>query len=487
MKKILEKYPLFLLTLPSFVVIHLEKGLHHLIRMSLSMIGSLFCLSVPLIILGIWYLFLRSVSKASLMTLSCLLPFYYTGDLKSWLSGKFPHSFLQSYSFLLSVFVVMVLVLLFILKRKRTVPGKLFFFINTAIFLFIAADVVTIFFTGSKNKYTIDGKNELSYRACDSCYKPDIYYIIFDAYTSSNQLKNEYGYSNQAIEDYLHNKGFYIAQESKSNYCYTAYSVGSTLNMNYITNVDTINKTTDRTYLQALKLVYKNKLVAFLQNQDYKVLNHSLFDIGSYPTTIKHVDFWGIRELFDQYNLFLKLYYDAGYHLPSRVKKLFNNKYFVNDVELRKDLPDTVFRHLLQSVKMKTKQPRFVYAHFLQTHPPYFFDSTGKKLPKTSDAAEGYIHQVAYSNRLIKQIADSIIAISERPAIIILQGDHGISFKDPVDPPDKFPILNAIFFSNKDYRLLADSTTSVNTFRIILNTFFEQDLRQLPNKYYHLW
>jgi len=487
MKKILEKYPLFLLTLPAFIVIHLEKELHGLIHYEFVYDRVIILFAVPFIILGIWYLLLRSVSTASLMTVICLLPFYFTGDLKNWLSDKFPRSFLQSYFFLLSVFAVMLLILFFILRKKRIVPGKLFFFINTAILLFITADVVTIFFTASKNLYTANGKNELSYQACDSCKKPDIYYIIFDAYTSSKQLKNEYGYSNQAIEDYLLNKEFYIAKDSKSNYNYTAFSVGSTFNMNYITNVDTIKKTTDREYLQALKLVYKNNLVTFLQNQDYKILNHSLFDIGSSPTTIKHVDFWGIRELFDQYNLFFKLYADAGYHLPSRIKYLFSNKYFVNSPELRKDLSDTVFRHLLQSIKMKVNHPKFVYAHFLDPHPPYFFDSTGKMLPKTSDAAEGYIHQVAYSNRLIKQIVDSILAIPERPAIIILQGDHGITFKEPFYPPNKFPNLNALFFSNKDYRLLTDSITNVNTFRIVLNTFFEQNLTLLPDNCYHLW
>ena len=486
MKKLLEKYPSFLLLLPAFVVIHLEKEFHGLIPYEFVYDRIIILFAVPFIILGIWYLFFRTISIASLMTIACLLPFYYTGDLKSWLSVKFSHSFLPSYSFLLSVFVVILLVLFIILRKKRTVTGKLFLFINTALLLFIAADAVTIFFTSTKNKYTVAGKNELSYRECDSCFKPDIYYIIFDAYASSKQLKNEYGYSNEAIEDYLHNKGFYIANNSKSNYNYTAFSIGSTLNMNYITNVDTINKTTDRTYLQALKLVYKNNIVAFLQDQNYTVHNHSLFDIDSCPTTIKHVDFWGIRELFDQYNLFFKLYADAGYHLPSRIKNLFNNKFFVNSPELRKDLSDTVFRHLLQSIKMKVNHPKFVYAHFLDPHPPYFFDSTRKRLPKTSDAAEGYIHQVAYSNRLIKQIVDSIIAISERPAIIILQGDHGITFKEPFYPPNKFPNLNAIFFSNKDYRLLTDSITNVNTFRIVLNTFFEQNLRLLPGNYYHL-
>ena len=171
--------------------------------------------------------------------------------------------------------------------------------------------------------------------------------------------------------------------------------------------------------------------------------------------------------------------------MPSRIKKLFTNKYFLNNPELRKGLSDTVFNHLLQSIKIKIDQPKFVYAHFLQAHPPYFFDSTGRILPKTPDVSlEGYIHQIAYSNRLIQKITDSIIAISERPTIIILQGDHGITFNKEI--PVRFSNLNAIFFPNKDYSLLTDSISNVNFFRIVLNTFFEQNLTLLPDKYYHL-
>ena len=151
MRKFLEKYPLFLLLLPAFVVIHLENEWHTLIQYKFVYDRVIILFMVPFIILGIWYLFFRIISIASLMTLSCLLPFYYTGDLKNWLSDKFPHSFLQSYSFILPVLSVIILFLFFILKKKRTVPGNLFFFINTAILLFIAADVVTIFLPGSKN------------------------------------------------------------------------------------------------------------------------------------------------------------------------------------------------------------------------------------------------------------------------------------------------------------------------------------------------
>jgi hypothetical protein len=478
MKKILEKYPLFLLLLPAFVVVHLEKGLYHLIPYEFVYDRIVILFAVPFIILGIWYLFLRPVSKASLMTVGCLLPFYYTGDLKNWLSDKFPHSFLQSYSFLLAVFVVMLAVLFFVLRKKRMVQGKLFLFINTAILLFIAADVVTIFFTGSKNKYTIDSQNKLSYQACDSCKKPDIYYIIFDAYASSKQLKDEYGYSNQAIEDYLHNKGFYIAKDSKSNYNFTSYSVGSTLNMNYIKNIDSLHKNTERQYLQALKLSYKNEVAAFLQNEGYHILNHSLFDFDSHPTTIKNIDFWGIRELYDNYNLLFKLSREIGYHFPTKIIRLFgNDRYILN----KKKLSSETLKEVMTSVKLKTTGPKFVYGHFLGPHPHYFYDSTGKLFdsPKPPDKI-AYLHEIASSNRILKQITDSIMVYSNRPTVIIFQSDHGFSFDMPVNKQKYFPNFSAIYFSNKDYSLLTDSAHNVNTFRIVFNTFFHQGMELLP-------
>ena len=177
MRKFLEKYPLFLLLLPAFVVIHLEKELHGLINYEFVYDRIIILFIAPLIILGIWFLFLRSVSLASLMTISCLLPLYYTGDLKSWLSGKFPRSFIQSYSFLLPAFVILLLLLFLILKKKRTAPKKLFLFMNIALLLFITADGVAIFFVRSKTKYTLDQKNKPSYHSCDSCNKPDAFCV----------------------------------------------------------------------------------------------------------------------------------------------------------------------------------------------------------------------------------------------------------------------------------------------------------------------
>jgi len=484
MRKFLEKYPLFLLLLPAFVVIHLENEWHTLIPYKFVYDRVIILFIVPFIILGIWYLFFRTISIASLMTLCCLLPLYYTGEFKNWLSDKFPHSFLQSYSFLMAVLIVIVLVLFFVLRKKQALPRKLFFFINTAIFLFIAADVVKIFLLGSKNKYVVDVKHKLSYHPCDSCKKPDIYYIIFDAYASSKQLKDRYGYSNQAIDDYLRNKGFYIVKDSKSSYNFTTFSVGSILNMNYLKNVDTINKTTDREYLQALRLSYKNEVVTFLQNEGYSILNHSVFDFDSHPTSINNFDLWGIRRLYDENNLLFKLGRDIGYHLPAKIEALLNNdrNYVYTPFNMRQHT-DKTLKEIMTSVKLKTERPKFVYGHFVRTHPPYFYDSSGKLFgssPPTSGVA--YLHQIAFSNNIIKQITDSIMIYSNRPTVIIFQGDHGISFENPINQQDFFSNFNAIYFSNKNYGLLTDSTHNVNTFRIVLNTFFDQEMKLLPYK-----
>ena len=45
--------------------------------------------------------------------------------------------------------------------------------------------------------------------------RPDIYYIILDAYGRADVLKDLYNYDNSQFVDWLNQKGFYVARESK--------------------------------------------------------------------------------------------------------------------------------------------------------------------------------------------------------------------------------------------------------------------------------
>ncbi len=67
--------------------------------------------------------------------------------------------------------------------------------------------------------------------------KPDIYYIILDAYARDDVLKNTYGYDNSPFLRYLTRKGFYVASNSRCNYPFTDWSLSSSLNFDYLDNL----------------------------------------------------------------------------------------------------------------------------------------------------------------------------------------------------------------------------------------------------------
>jgi hypothetical protein len=140
----------------------------------------------------------------------------------------------------------------------------------------------------------------------------------------------------------------------------------------------------------------------------------------------------------------------------------------------------------------------YVYAHILAPHVPYVFGPNGEEITLTDpytllDVHEGqeqnvgrYRDQVHYLNTLVMDTIDQILAKSDTPPIIILQGDHSSKVYRQLDPPDEIqaklllPILNACLLPGKD-GLLFPSITPVNTYRIVFNHYFQADLALLED------
>ena len=47
---------------------------------------------------------------------------------------------------------------------------------------------------------------------------PDIYYIILDGYVRDDVLKDLFAYDNSGLIEYLRGRGFFVAEQSRSNY-----------------------------------------------------------------------------------------------------------------------------------------------------------------------------------------------------------------------------------------------------------------------------
>jgi hypothetical protein len=133
--------------------------------------------------------------------------------------------------------------------------------------------------------------------------------------------------------------------------------------------------------------------------------------------------------------------------------------------------------------------PKFVYAHILIPHPPFVFSSQGVNLelpssygpdgkgPSAKDYGIGYRNQLDYIDARLIPILQQIIADSQTPPIIIIQGDHG------VDPKRSF-ILNAYYLPGQTEPPVWQGISPVNTFRMVLNTYFNGDYPYLPDTNY---
>jgi hypothetical protein len=155
----------------------------------------------------------------------------------------------------------------------------------------------------------------------------------------------------------------------------------------------------------------------------------------------------------------------------------------------------------LEEVHHKYDEPIFVFSHLLLPHSPYVFGPNGEEVsPEKLEIAweglendkEGYLNQLKFANKKFTQIITRILAESEIPPIIIIQGDHGLKSKieDWSKPTDKelqerFSILNAYHVPNEKESTF-QNITPVNSIRIVMKELFNYESEMLSDSSYWL-
>ena len=98
------------------------------------------------------------------------------------------------------------------------------------------------------------------------------------------------------------------------------------------------------------------------------------------------------------------------------------------------------------------------------------------------ETAVAYTGYLPYTNDKLKKLVSDIQQNTKNQAVIILMGDHGFRNKIPGEGHlNFFQNLNAVYFPDNDYRLLYDSMSGVNQFRVVFNKFFDLHLPMLKD------
>jgi len=294
----------------------------------------------------------------------------------------------------------------------------------------------------------------LSSTGASSSY-PDIYYILLDAYTAPKSLSRFWGYENSEFVSALERRGFYVAGDSKSRYTSTVQSMASTLNMDTLTKEE-----------ELFPAIRNNLLVRYLQAKHYTVENLSPFDLGESPAYYTYfTDVRGANEGFSSY------FFHTG---PGIVIASF----------LVERLPEENLRILSRLTALSGEvaaTPRFVYAHLMSPHGPFGFDRDGSLIPLIKrgrwNSLPAYLNQLIGTNRLLLPVVDTILARSSRDPIIIIQGDHGSRIIPGAENRNEaHTIFNAYHLPSGGARLLTPSISPVNSFRVVLKYYFDEDV-----------
>jgi hypothetical protein len=121
----------------------------------------------------------------------------------------------------------------------------------------------------------------------DTSQLRDIYYIVLDAYGRSDTLLNILGYDNSAFLHKLEDMGFYIVDCAQSNYSKTDLSLSSTLNMQYVTVLDSTLTPDNTDRVPLWNLIKDNQVKLFFRELGYSIV---AFETGFDFTHLNEVD-----------------------------------------------------------------------------------------------------------------------------------------------------------------------------------------------------
>lgn len=337
---------------------------------------------------------------------------------------------------------------------------------------------------------------------------PDVYYIIVDGYTSTDVLKELFGYDNSYFIRSLEERGFYVAKASRSNYKDTVFSISSSLNMVHINTIPEFmrqNGGSDDTDVlkETLSALIRHNLVrSFLQDQGYSLVT---FDSGYDLTNVKSAEFYEKPPDVDEFNMraaFEMMLMDTTI---GQVILRFGGENFVPLQSLFNDHRKRVLYTFTNISRFADVEGTyFVYAHILSPHTPYVFGPNGEERRgvdpftlldgRTSEwRPELYRDQVIFINKLVLNTIDQILEKSDPEPIIILQADHSARAFNEFSPSTEvrmkllFPILNAYYLPGvEEETIFYPEVTPVNSFRLILNQLFGTNLELLADTSYIL-
>lgn len=412
-----------------------------------------------------WYLFFKTIQ----VKIVSIATFKFIGNLGYYLAVSF-----------LLLFLVAVIVC----RQQASVIRKAAKYVNVLFLLLLFVEVAKAFVHSVAGNFNQQAPS-LRLNPVGKVVKPDIYLLVMDEYAGIRSLQEKFGYNNSQFVNKLKAAGFFVAAAPNSNYNSTPFSLASMLNLNYSNSFVKDELKDISAFGKAAKEIQDNWLVSFLRSNGYHIKNYSGFRISGVSSSA--FNFMAIENR-------LALEKTFGSVLKNEIFTRVSSNAFQQIAGTHIAKVDaynrSVYDSVAQMIKLdKDTVPQFVYAHFYVPHEPFLNRKDGT-IRKYADAfydkrkgryKDAYIDYLQFANNRMEQFVKQIMQ-KKGEKIILLVSDHGERFTEGEVKGSAFNNFFAVYNSQHNYSGFTDSFPLINTFRVVLNNCFNQQLPMLENR-----
>ena len=506
MKKFWD-YPLYLIFFAIYPILAMWATNIRFIPGSEIIRSLLISIGLIILLFAIFFWITRKLEKAALIAALIHSAFFVYGHIhsriSSWMIGSLNIG-RQRYFMVLVIAILAILVILIL--RSRSNLKSLVVPLNIIGFVLLILPGYQILSFQSKNATNSAGQttiNEVQQTNSPITlsqpslgYWPDIYYIILDSYTRADVLSECFAYDNQPFLDALAQRGFYVAQNSQTNFTITDLSLAASLNLQYPQDLG--NSVTDAADEFKLESWVKNNVVRqSLKKAGYQIIGFETgYGISQWEDADHYYAISTNQQIINPFEsmllstTMLKIVYDTRLPIFASFRMMLDTTYMQHRSRML---------NILDQLDGMAGQdsPKFVFAHLLAPHSPFVFGADGELVirnspftlnddPESKDAyayKDGYVKQVEYLNKRVLEFVDQALTKSKNPPIIIIQGDHGAS-RFVTSKWGRSYILDAYYLPTGQGHLY-DTISPVNSFRVIFNDLFGTSLPLLEDKAFY--
>jgi hypothetical protein len=325
---------------------------------------------------------------------------------------------------------------------------------------------------------------------------PDIYVILLDGYERPNKMQELFGFDDGPFTRQLADRGFEVADRSRSNYLLTALSVPSLLNMRHVDDLFPAKGYGDGQYRATVRSFSANNAV-FREMQD---LGYETIAVASgfEEVVVRDADRAIDTGQLNEYEMAMARETAVGSWINTIAPAFFADAH-------RSRVLETL--HVpVALAEGSHDRALFAFVHVPSPHGPIVFGPRGEPIPapplgrfyhddahdlglSRAEFGRRYVGQVEYLNGRVIETVDRILAGSPEPPVIILLSDHGSGSGldwldlDHSDLDERSANLFAAYTPGRSH-VFPDDISLVNVFGTLLGAYFEVDVPAQPNTIY---